>query len=96
MITRSAPVSTGTGIVPGWLVWCPGCDEPHALSPLWSFDGNLDTPTFEPSILQLHGDKRCHSFLRGGVWEFLSDSTHALAGLCTPVVQWPDLAGDDL
>lgn len=38
--------------------WCPGCDEAHGIrvhgerpGPLWSWDGNVDYPTFSPSIL---------------------------------------------
>lgn len=33
---------------------------------------------------------RCHSFLRDGVWDFLGDSTHALAGQKVPMVPVPD------
>jgi len=43
----------------GYLVHCPGCDEPHIVAcykPLangakWSFDGNEESPTFSPSLL---------------------------------------------
>ena len=36
--------------------WCPGCDSMHALGvgqgdgPRWSFDGDVDRPTFAPSV----------------------------------------------
>jgi hypothetical protein len=36
--------------------WCPGCDQAHAIgvappaTVIWSFNGNLDRPTFAPSI----------------------------------------------
>ena len=83
---------------------CPGCMEMpgggsglHMLPvtdtqgrrPSWSWDGNLEAPTLSPSILT-HGrdDNRCHSFLRAGVFEFLTDSTHSLAGQHIPM---PDL-----
>jgi hypothetical protein len=33
---------------------------------------------------------RCHSFIRDGVWEFLSDSTHTLAGQHVPMVALPE------
>lgn len=55
-------------------------------SPSWSWDGNLRAPTLTPSILTKYEygvDKEvfvCHSFLRGGVFEFLSDCTHDLVG----------------
>lgn len=32
----------------------------------------------------------CHSFLRSGRWEFLTDSAHALAGQTVPMVPLPD------
>lgn len=33
---------------------------------------------------------RCHSFVREGRWEFLSDSTHELAGQTVSVVPLPE------
>jgi len=36
----------------------------------------------EPSPFKCH---RCHSFVRGGMIEFLSDSTHHLAGKTVPL-----------
>jgi hypothetical protein len=86
-----------------WM-WCPGCDhakaipvpaEDGALPPTgahWSWDGNLEAPTFSPSILQ-HASGRmplCHSFIRAGQWQFLGDSTHSLAGQTVPMVPLPD------
>jgi len=71
---------------------CPGCQMLHGLNveldgmPRWHFDGNLDKPTFSPSVLvQFNwGEKRdpkvCHSFVRNGRIEFLDDCTHHLAG----------------
>ena len=32
----------------------------------------------------------CHSFVRAGVWEYLSDCTHTLAGQHVPVPDWDD------
>lgn len=113
---------------------CPGCGNDHALptewtpsgmerSPhigacTWGFDGNLDAPTFTPSIRATTGhycnpgqsvgncacdfqerfpDEEpwhhpcgiCHSFVRAGRIEFLSDCTHALAG---QTVELPEIA----
>lgn len=34
------------------LFWCPGCNEGHAISTdRWGFNGDLDRPTFTPSVL---------------------------------------------
>jgi hypothetical protein len=64
-------------------------------SPSWTWDGNLGAPTVEPSILttgaRVDGvDHRCHSFLRGGVFEFLEDCTHDLAGQSVPMPDLPE------
>lgn len=85
------------------LVWCPGCDDLHALPvtdtggkrPQWTWDGSLEAPTLEPSILTKMSwvdkpDYVCHSYLRGGTWEFLADSTHALAGQHVPSPPLPE------
>src|SRR6266550_7162216 len=83
--------------------WCPACDQAHAIhtrlpetrsdypGPLWDWDGNGTAPTFGPSIAaDLGNGKRCHSYIKAGQWEFLSDSSHALAGKTVPMVSVPD------
>ncbi len=30
--------------------WCPGCQEMHTFGPQWQFNGNMELPTFEPSL----------------------------------------------
>lgn len=83
-------------------IWCPGCDHAKgipvagedgtlpATGPYWVWNGDLVWPTLSPSILQDRQGLRCHSFLRDGYWEFLSDCTHALAGQTVPMVPLPD------
>lgn len=67
--------------------------------PVWGWNGSVTSPTFEPSHLVTwaglddsgNSEKRvCHCFLRDGVWDFLSDSTHKLAGKKVPMVDLPD------
>lgn len=60
--------------------------------PFWKFDGNLQAPTLEPSILTRMGPDGfvCHSFLRNGVFEFLGDCTHPLKGQRVPMEPLPD------
>ena len=74
---------------------CPGCvaggpknyDGLHMLPvnasylpiPSWEWNGSLESPSLVPSILTT-GYSVCHSFLKDGVFEFLPDSTHSLAG----------------
>lgn len=69
---------------PEYVFFCPGCQYGHWFkttgdSPRWSFNQDLEKPTVEPSIL-VRGTFICHSFVRNGAIEFLSDSSHALAG----------------
>lgn len=80
-------------------MWCPGCDQLHGVELLheptrWDWDGNEEAPTISPSILcHTNGrdsDQKCHSFVRAGKWEFLSDSFHALAEQTVDMVDLPD------
>jgi hypothetical protein len=34
----------------GYFHWCPACEEMHRLPDSWTFDGNLEMPTFSPSF----------------------------------------------
>lgn len=64
--------------------------------PSWDFDGNLEAPTLSPSILTYGSENgvypRCHSFLKNGVFQFLSDSTHPLVGQNIPIPDLPKWA----
>jgi hypothetical protein len=65
-----------------WHYMCPGCGYIHALSPdVHQFNGDYEKPTFSPSCLQNWDPTRiCHSFIRDGRIQFLSDCSHSLAG----------------
>jgi Family of unknown function (DUF6527) len=72
-----------------WIVFhCPGCDCGHTVPVTgprgWKWNGSLENPTLAPSLLVNVGGGNpmapvCHSFVRDGRIQFLSDSTHALA-----------------
>ncbi len=34
----------------GYGHWCPGCGEMHTIFDHWTFNGNVDLPTFSPSV----------------------------------------------
>jgi hypothetical protein len=86
----------------GYLFWCPGCKEAHAFrivklgpdAPVWQFNGDVERPTFAPSLLY-YGDKkttkRCHLTLVNGELSFLNDCEHALKGKKTALPDWPGL-----
>jgi hypothetical protein len=83
---------------PDFIFWCPGCKCAHgvwtsrknSMNAIWTFNGNMDSPTFAPSILIKHnfvGGKEtcCHTFVRDGKIEFLGDCTHEFAGKTIPM-----------
>lgn len=75
----------------GTHIWyCPACDTHHG-GPInnsgpvsWDFDGDYENPTFSPSFLvrMPRADKVnvCHTFVRNGEIQYLSDCTHEMAG----------------
>lgn len=77
----------------GWSFYCPGCGHGHVfwvggspIYPSWQFNGDLDKPTFSPSLLNTcdnHPDpaqRRCHLNLIDGKLHYHNDCTHPLAG----------------
>lgn len=64
--------------------------------PSWDFDGNLEQPTLSPSIITKSkiGTKNtvCHSFLKQGVFQFLTDCTHPLANRHVAIPDLPEWA----
>lgn len=74
-----------------WRFHCPGCGHAHVVhshadgKPLWDLSGTIDNPTIHPSIKVTGADDKgdetiCHSFVRNGRIEFLTDCTHDLKG----------------
>lgn len=82
--------------------WCPGCDSLHCIRirdqgpaparPSWNWDGNMKSPTYEPSQLTTYGPLGmvCHTFIRAGQIQFLDDCTHPLKGQTVPLPPLPD------
>lgn len=72
---------------------CPGCDSPKRIKG-WEFDGNVERPTFAPSVLTTmpdgNGEYVCHSFVRDGKIQFLGDCTHELKGQTVDLPELPD------
>ncbi len=83
VLTNQEETETSYGI------FCPGCERMHLFDKRWNFNGDMDSPTFKPSMLvyQNHPDKpakkynhRCHSYVTDGKIQFLNDCTHELVG----------------
>jgi hypothetical protein len=74
----------------GYSFYCPGCEHLHVYytsemfpgGPVWDFNGNMECPSFTPSLLNTSPgtDYRCHLFVKEGKIEFLGDCSHKLAG----------------
>lgn len=82
-----------------YMWYCPACEEMQPLPDSWTFDGNLELPTFSPSFKhewdqgpldprRKPGHYICHYIVTNGQVAYCSDSTHALAGQTIPM---PDL-----
>jgi hypothetical protein len=75
--------------------WCPACDRRHLLlmghrdARLLDWDHNTRRPTFTPDIRQEEPSLVCHYFIADGRVQFLSDSTHALAGRTVDLPAYP-------
>jgi hypothetical protein len=84
---------------PDYLFFCPGCKCAHGVwtterngnHALWGFNGDINNPTFSPSIRVQSGNKDgatlCHSFIRDGKIQYLDDCAHELAG---KTIELPD------
>lgn len=86
---KLAPIKRDGKLV-GYVFFCPGCDFIHRFNidpdngkPTWDFDGDMDNPTFSPSLGLSYPDEEgfhCHLFLKKGKIRYLSDCKHDLAG----------------
>lgn len=78
--------------------YCPGCNTIHGIwteqtsGPNWTFNGNMEKPTFTPSVRCMGGQNQttCHYFVTDGIQKFCPDSPHALAGQEIPLYPLPD------
>lgn len=98
----------GAGI---YVFYCPGCKEAHQFSvPRWKFDGDVDKPTFEPSLRMFTTDDEddlgnklpkpreltiCHLVLTKGNIFFCADSDHDLKGKTVPLPELPEYMQGD-
>ena len=87
--------------VRGHGIWCPACRTIHTFpSDRWAFNGDMEKPTFSPSMLikwndpasvgydLTHKTSICHSFVRDGKIQYCGDCTHPFKGL---TVDLPDV-----
>lgn len=70
--------------------FCPGCGHEHAFSPfIHTYNDDGEKPTISPSLLHSNpqNHQTCHSFIKEGKIEFLSDCWHSLKG---QIVELPE------
>ena len=44
-----------------WYFWCPGCKEEHFFTDGWTFNGDMKSPTIDPSLvvqMTLYGENK--------------------------------------
>ena len=92
-----APKTDDAGAIVGYVFHCPGCDHGHIYytksfqtkngpTATWDFNGDLENPTFTPSLLNTCDDhpdpkqRRCHLNVTAGMIQFHGDCAHDLAG----------------
>lgn len=92
--------SNGGGAL--YLHWCPACGEGHTyrvkgtIGPQWSFNGDIDKPSFTPSMLRYQfaengvRSTKCHYFVTDGTIQYCADCPHAFAGRTVPLVPIPE------
>ncbi len=89
-----------------YMFQCPGCGCGHRVttkrdsnepkSPLWTWNGSLEKPTFNPSILTwtVINDERkniCHSYVIDGQIRFLGDCHHELKNQVVDLPDWENV-----
>lgn len=80
----------------GYAHFCPGCklmhgfacDAPFSNGCRWTFNGDLDKPTFSPSMNI--GDNWCHYLLTNGMLIYTpGNKGHSLSGRTVPLPELP-------
>lgn len=80
-----------SGEVRGYSFYCPACKTLHSFntygdSPLWWFDGNLEKPSFSPSLRMLPSG--CHLYVTGGQIIYCNDCPHEFKNKTIDMVDW--------
>lgn len=87
--------NSGSPMSPDYVFWCPGCRCGHGvwvtranrLGAIWRFNGNMERPTFEPSLKVMGVDEQseCHVVVTDGWLNYCGDCRHHLAGKRVPM-----------
>ncbi len=70
--------SSPDGTQSGYNFQCPGCGYSHSVNQTWAFSGDLDRPTFSPSVLVTSGHFCAHHKPGDDCWcTFYADPENA-------------------
>lgn len=108
-MSKVRPYNDDSGKHVGYIFDCPGCKSTHIVhvfernrcNAQWSFNGDMEKPTFRPSLNQRvgpfpQGAKRygqdwsgkfdvCHVTVTDGICDFHGDCSHEFAGKQLPL-----------
>jgi hypothetical protein len=82
------------------IIRCRKCGQHLIPIPRWNFNGNVDSPTFTPSVNESCNppghphfqpqakSSRCHFVVTDGMIAYQGDCTHDLAGQTLPLEDW--------
>jgi|SRR6185503_3121101 len=93
---------SSNGVLLGYMMQCPGCkghhaiytEQPNSQKAKWEFNGDLEFPTFKPSVLvtwdegEEHVKNICHFYVTDGKIIFQPDCTHELKGQTVDLLEW--------
>lgn len=92
-MAKLIPIVHGARVI-GYRFYCPACKALHPYYtvklpdyPVWWFDGNMDQPSFSPSLRMIQ-ENNCHLYVTGGVLAYCNDCKHELRGQNVPMVEW--------
>jgi hypothetical protein len=90
-------IQTRPGVM---MIRCRACRQHHIPVPRWTFNGDMENPTFSPSVNETCNSpdhphyqaqaqtSRCHFTVTNGQITYHGDCTHPLAGQTFPLEHW--------
>ncbi len=110
MSVKVTKVTSQEGKRVGWTFFCPGCSAYHMYytepwtktwknppepGGVWTFNGDVEAPTFTPSLLIFEHKRpdgtihqpRCHLFVTNGQIRYCGDSNHELKGKTVDMIE---------
>jgi Family of unknown function (DUF6527) len=72
----------------GVMIRCRRCEYHIIPLPRWGFNGDMDRPTFTPSLKETNQHGVCHFVVTAGNIAYQSDCWHDLKGQTLPLEEW--------